>query len=102
MRAASHIASTEPKNAHTSEPTTDSGDTVVSPMRIGMMIGDAHGNHDSTTASVVLGLMSTGLRKIHPLIISSMIGNTACCASCSLFTIEPAAANRSEERRVGK
>ena len=33
-------------------------------MRIGMMIGDAHGSHDSTTASLPFGLSSTGFTKI--------------------------------------
>ncbi len=58
-----------------------------------MMIGDDHGSHDSTTASLLFGFIRTGLTIIHVLMRSRTItGIAACCASCSLFTIEPAAA----------
>ena len=43
-----------------SDPAIDAGATPVSPMRIGMMIGDAQGSHESTTARVLFGLISTG------------------------------------------
>ena len=61
-------------------------------MRIGMMIGDDHGSHDSATASLPFGASMTGFTQSQVLMMSSITGTAACCASCSLFTIEPAAA----------
>src|SRR5438552_15545677 len=93
MRAASHIAMMEPIAAQISDPAIENGEMVARPIRTGMMIGDDQGSHDRMTAALLLGFTRTAFRKIHPLMMSRMIGKTACWASCSLLTIEPAAAN---------
>ena len=79
-------------SATTIDPTMVTGDTVVSPMRSGTMIGDDQGNQDSVTASLLFGLTRIGLTMSHVLMSRINTGAAACCASCSLFTIEPTAA----------
>ena len=61
-------------------------------MRVGMTIGDEKGSHESVTASVPVEFTMIGLRKMMVMTSSMITGIAACCASCSLFTIDPAAA----------
>ena len=92
MRAESQIVKMDPIAATRIDPTISTGETLVSPMRIGMMIGEDHGSHDSATASFPDGASMTGLTQSHALMMRTITGAAACWASCSLFTIDPAAA----------
>src|SRR5438270_13203862 len=95
MRAASHTAATQP-NAHTaSEPAMLVHGTGDSPIRIGMMIGDEKGSHDNTVAVLPVGFTITEFTNSQLPMSRYITGIAACCASCSVFTIDPAAA-RSE------
>src|SRR5690348_5603056 len=58
-----------------------------------MMIGDENGSHDSVTAKGPLEFIMIGLRKMIVTTSSMITGIAACCTSCTLYTIKPAAAN---------
>jgi len=62
----------------------------------GMMIGAENGNIDATRASVLVGLSIAGWMNNALLTMSTRIGASACCASCSLLTVEPTAAYSDE------
>ena len=90
-----------PAAAHASitpsiEPITSSGDSGSIAMRSGMMIGAENGSQLITFASVLFGSIMIGWMKMKLTMMSIITGVAACCASCSLFTIAPTAANSDE------
>src|SRR5260370_17951995 len=92
MRAATQTAATEPAADTSQAPITCGTGTDPSAIRVGIMIGEEKGSQDSTTASVPLEFIMTGLRKMIVKTSNMITGIAACCASCSLFTIDPAPA----------
>ena len=96
MRAATQMAATTATARPASTPSTSSGETLTRLIRIGMMIGAVSGNHAAKCAVGDSGFATIGWMSTALAMSGSITGNAACCASCSLFTIAPTAANSAE------